>query len=134
MKATHIHLIWGTLLISWIVYLGVLLAEPVKSESLLNQTEQQGKQLWQKHNCQSCHQLFGLGGYLGPDLTSIQNKIPNRDVFQILVKTGNQTMPAYNLNPQEVDALYQFLLAQNRPGPITPLNHKADLNGWISKK
>ena len=38
-----------------------------------------GKLVWQKHNCQSCHQLYGLGGYLGPDLTNVisQVKDPN---------------------------------------------------------
>ena len=30
-----------------------------------------GRLIWQKYNCQSCHQLFGLGGYLGPDLSLI---------------------------------------------------------------
>jgi nitric oxide reductase subunit C len=29
-----------------------------------------GQQLWQANNCWSCHQIYGLGGYLGPDLTN----------------------------------------------------------------
>jgi len=32
-------------------------------------TEQEGKRLWSSHNCIACHQLYGLGGYMGPDLT-----------------------------------------------------------------
>ena len=30
-----------------------------------------GRIVWQKYNCQSCHQLYGLGRYLGPDLTNV---------------------------------------------------------------
>ena len=30
-----------------------------------------GENIWLKNNCNSCHQLYGLGGYLGPDLTNI---------------------------------------------------------------
>lgn len=29
-----------------------------------------GLRTWQEQNCQSCHQLYGLGGYMGPDLTN----------------------------------------------------------------
>ena len=30
-----------------------------------------GMRLWQENNCQSCHQFYGLGGYMGPDLTNV---------------------------------------------------------------
>ena len=29
-----------------------------------------GKQVFQQYNCIACHQLYGLGGYLGPELTT----------------------------------------------------------------
>ena len=31
----------------------------------------EGENIWLQKNCNSCHQLYGLGGYLGPDLTNI---------------------------------------------------------------
>ena len=30
-----------------------------------------GKVLYQKYNCTACHQIYGLGGFLGPDLTIV---------------------------------------------------------------
>ena len=37
----------------------------------LNSSALRGQQLWQNNNCWACHQIYGLGGYLGPDLTNI---------------------------------------------------------------
>ena len=30
-----------------------------------------GQQLYQESNCTACHQIYGLGGYMGPDLTNV---------------------------------------------------------------
>ncbi len=37
----------------------------------LSQKGIRGEDIWLKNNCNSCHQLYGLGGYLGPDLTNV---------------------------------------------------------------
>ena len=36
-----------------------------------------GMEAWQGNNCQSCHQFYGLGGYMGPDLMSLLNAMNN---------------------------------------------------------
>ena len=30
-----------------------------------------GQQIYQQSNCMACHQFYGLGGYMGPDLTNV---------------------------------------------------------------
>ena len=35
--------------------------------TVMTTRQQLGKKIYQEYNCQSCHQIFGLGGYLGPE-------------------------------------------------------------------
>lgn len=67
-----------------------------------------GKELWQQYNCTSCHQIYGLGGYLGPDLTNIVNK-KGRDYAAAFIKSGVKAMPVFNLPENEVTALIDYL-------------------------
>ena len=39
----------------------------------------EGRLVWQKYNCHTCHQLYGLGGYLGPDLTNVYSRTANNE-------------------------------------------------------
>ncbi len=41
----------------------------------LSEEAQEGWWLWHHHNCQSCHQFFGYGGFLGPDLTNAADRL-----------------------------------------------------------
>ncbi len=50
-------------------------------KAFLTEDSRKGKLLFQEYNCISCHQLYGLGGYMGPDLTNVISAI------------GNQAMP-----------------------------------------
>jgi nitric oxide reductase subunit C len=36
--------------------------------TVMTTRQQLGKKIYQEYNCQSCHQIFGLGGYLGQNL------------------------------------------------------------------
>ncbi|AGA69030.1 Cytochrome c [Desulfitobacterium dichloroeliminans LMG P-21439] len=40
----------------------------------ISQEASAGKDVWQSHNCVSCHTLLGQGGYVGEDLTHIMAK------------------------------------------------------------
>lgn len=67
-----------------------------------------GRSLWQAHNCQACHQLFGLGGYMGPDLTNVaQDRDPDR--LRTFIRYGTGRMPAHPLEDADIDALLAFL-------------------------
>lgn len=69
-----------------------------------------GKALYQQYNCQSCHQLYGLGGYLGPELTTAFSD-PNRGeaYMKALIKSGGSRMPNFHFPDSDVDALVAYL-------------------------
>lgn len=78
--------------------------------------ERAGMRTWQQENCQSCHQLYGLGGYMGPDLTNVASQ---RDTERIrtFIRYGTGRMPAHGLSDAEIDQLIAFLAWVDRTGP-----------------
>ena len=38
-----------------------------------------GRALWHDHNCQTCHQIYGFGGFLGPDVTNGAQRLGDAD-------------------------------------------------------
>lgn len=81
----------------------------------LSQSAKRGRVLWQQHNCQVCHQLYGFGGFLGPDLTNAAGRL-SRDQFASQVARGNDQMPAFVFDDPQLDDLWAFLLAMDRSG------------------
>lgn len=69
-----------------------------------------GKKLYQQYNCTSCHQIYGLGGYLGPELTTAQSD-PNRgeNYMKALLKGGGPRMPNFHFTDDEINAIISFL-------------------------
>ena len=67
-----------------------------------------GMGVWQEQNCQSCHQFYGLGGYMGPDLTNITSKRDEQRI-RTFIRYGTGRMPAHALSEDEIDALFAFL-------------------------
>lgn len=93
-----------------------------------------GRLVWQKYNCQSCHQLYGLGGYLGPDLTN-EMANPNAQVIILsMLKNGVSIMPSFKLSGKEQDDLVKFLAAVNASGVANPRSFKTNMNGTIEQK
>jgi nitric oxide reductase subunit C len=69
-----------------------------------------GKLLFQQHNCISCHQVYGLGGYLGPDLTTAwSDKSRGEAYIKAILKSGGNRMPDFHFSDQEIDDLNQYL-------------------------
>lgn len=69
-----------------------------------------GKLLWQKHNCRSCHQIYGLGGYLGPDLTNVISAEGKGEIFaRALMMGGSIIMPNFKLSEKEINEFIAFL-------------------------
>jgi nitric oxide reductase subunit C len=88
-----------------------------------------GKLVFQKYNCQSCHQVYGLGGYLGPDLTNVFDQPgKNREYVRAVITAGNNIMPPFMGNDDEKEALVQYLLELNETGHSDP--RMLQSTGW----
>ena len=90
---------------------------------LLSAKAADGKLLWQEYNCQSCHQLYGLGGYMGPDLTN-EIKLKGKEYSKFFISQGSAKMPNLHLKPAEIDDIVDYLSCVNNSGeyPIAQPN------------
>jgi len=69
-----------------------------------------GKLLYQELNCSSCHQIFGLGGYLGPELTRVISSPGKGERFvSALLKFGPKQMPDFHLDSLQSYQIVCFL-------------------------
>ncbi|MBK9148516.1 MAG: cytochrome c [Flavobacteriales bacterium] len=94
---------------TWFVY------EGVSEAPLADAQVRQGMEVWQLQNCTSCHQLYGLGGYMGPDLTNVHGEKGEARI-RTFVRYGTGRMPAHELSDGELDALVAFLAWVNQSG------------------
>lgn len=97
------------LLYSFFVY-----TEGTKNNIVISSEEQlktnAGKLLFQQHNCIACHQLYGLGGYLGTELTTAYSDSTRGELFmRALLQGGGQRMPNFNFKKEEIDAIISYL-------------------------
>ena len=89
-----------------------------------------GQNLFQQHNCIACHQFYGLGGYMGPDLTNVTSKYSPAYARAFLV-TGTPRMPNFNLAADEVDALVAYLEFVDSTGTYPPQNYEVTWYGTV---
>lgn len=69
-----------------------------------------GKQLYQQKNCQACHQIYGLGGYLGPELTTAySDKTRGEPYLRAMLAVGSNRMPNFHFSTKEIDELIAYL-------------------------
>jgi nitric oxide reductase subunit C len=74
-----------------------------------------GQRVWHDHNCQSCHQIYGFGGFLGPDLTNAHERLSEARLNSILTVGAGQ-MPAFELDVEERQGIAAFLAEVHRTG------------------
>ena len=129
------HLLFWILVIFNILYSSLVYTigtEEDKGEAFLNDKAKLGKIVYQKYNCSACHQLYGLGGYMGPDLTNVMSK--GEGYVKVFLQYGTQRMPNFHLNETEVNDLVAFLTYTDKTGisPIKKFNVNPD--GTITLK
>ncbi|CAM3644160.1 c-type cytochrome [Flavobacterium saliperosum] len=101
-------------------------------ETPLSDKALHGQELWQRNNCFSCHQLYGLGGYLGPDLTNVfsaENKGP--EYIKAFLNSGIKTMPKFHFSEAEKEAIVTFLKEVDASGYYPNYNATIQSDGWV---
>lgn len=128
---------FGVLCFLFLVFSLTIYLKPLKETKIGKiQVEKatKGRLIWQKYNCQSCHQLYGLGGYLGPDLTNTYRKINgSQEVLHYFLTSGNKQMPSFQLTSEEEQLLLDFLKFTNESGSADPRDYETLSNGMIEQ-
>ncbi len=74
---------------------------------------------WRAQNCVVCHQIYGFGGYLGPDLTHVAQRV-DAPTFLDILKKGTGPMPGVRMEDAAGKELYTFLREMDRSGQGHP--------------
>ena len=130
----HHRFIYTVLSVAFVVFSGFVYTQAVpENNTSVNPKAVHGKMLWQQHNCSSCHQLYGLGGYLGPDLTNtLSTKGKGENYAAAIMKSGTQVMPNFQLNDTEIEALLAFLEHADKSGNNRVHSFGIGLDGTIT--
>ena len=120
------------LLVSFVSYTAFLYTDlPVKYNSA-KKNEDAGKLVWQQYNCNACHQIYGLGGYLGPDLTNVYS-LKGQEYIKAFLKTGTGAMPLFYLSDEETRSLLSFLKDIDASGKANPKSFTLNYDGTIEQ-
>ncbi len=91
-----------------------------------------GEKIFQEYNCSACHQLYGLGGYLGPDLTNVISKPGKGPLYvEAFLNSGVKAMPKFNFTKLEKKAIVQFLTEVDNTGYYPCFNAEKQNSGWV---
>lgn len=92
-----------------------------------------GQQVYQDNNCIACHQFYGLGGYMGPDLTNVMSK-RGEAYSRAFITAGTARMPNFELNEAEVTALIAYLGFVDQTGTYPPENYDVQWTGLVAQE
>ncbi|MBL1278855.1 MAG: cytochrome c [Fluviicola sp.] len=134
-KKIHNRTILGGLILLFIGYNIVIYTQNTSNNQavILSPKAQKGEHLWQENNCTACHQLYGLGGYLGPDLTNIASN-PNKgiDYAKAFFNSGVKSMPQFNFSTEEQNQIAAFLTEVDKTGFYPDRNAIFESDGWVT--
>jgi nitric oxide reductase subunit C len=105
---------FSSLFVAYLVYSIIVYTMGTEKNIVVSAEEQvkikNGSHLFQQYNCTACHQLYGLGGYLGPELTTAYSD-PARGALYMkaFLKAGGPRMPNFHFKDDDVNALISFL-------------------------
>jgi nitric oxide reductase subunit C len=122
-----------TLLTAFLCYSFFLYAKLPMQHHFLTPQADRGKQLWQELNCGACHQIYGLGGYLGPDLTNVYS-LRGPDYIKSFLTNGTPSMPAFHLSDEESLSLLAYLQHIDSTGVSDPRSFIIYYDGTIEQK
>ena len=112
----------GVLALAYIGVSGIAYTDFPRPQPVVRLTDlgRGGLEVWRRENCQTCHQLYGFGGFLGPDLTNRVSRETLDSEFASLLSLGNGAMPAFDLDARDQKAVLTFLREIDRTGQSQP--------------
>jgi nitric oxide reductase subunit C len=106
-----------------------------KGEAHLTDKALNGKLIYQKYNCTACHQLYGLGGYMGPDLTNVMSDKGLGELYvRAFLQNGTQRMPNFHMSEEEISDLVSYLKYVDKTGISPVRKFKINMDGTVSQK
>lgn len=120
------------LIVSFFSYTLFLYKENFSANAEFRTMADKGKKLWQEKNCNACHQIYGLGGYLGPDLTNVYSQ-RSEAFIKVFLQTGTNIMPAFNLNEEQMNQLMAYFKSIDSTGNASPAKLKPNYDGTIER-
>jgi nitric oxide reductase subunit C len=107
------HKLWifAILFLVYVSYTGWIYADATDYGTKMTEKQVHGKEIYQAYNCQACHQIFGLGGFLGPELTTVISDKNRGEIYaRTFIENGGGTrMPKFNFTKEQSDALVDYL-------------------------
>jgi nitric oxide reductase subunit C len=119
------------LMVAFVGY-SLFLYSALPAKNQYNEVADSGKLTWQKYNCNACHQVYGLGGYLGPDITNVYSA-KGAVYIRAFLKTGTNIMPDFHLSEKEISDLTSFMQAIDASGRSDPKTFILHDNGTIEQ-
>jgi nitric oxide reductase subunit C len=107
-------IVFLTLFSAYVIYSAFVYTKGTADTVNISEQEKEkitaGKRIFEKNNCIACHQLYGLGGYLGPELTDAYSDPRRGELYmRIFLQAGGQRMPNYHFTGEEIDAVIAYL-------------------------
>jgi len=102
----------AVLVASFAVQTGLVYSDDV--DIVLSDEAVLGRELFHEGSCQVCHQLWGQGGFLGPDLTNAASRVDETRLVSLLT-VGSGQMPVFDFDRQEIAYIRAFLEEIDRP-------------------
>lgn len=138
MKLNTKRFISGILVTSFFIYSIVIYTVGTrvdKGEKWVTEKAKKGKLLFQKKNCIACHQIYGLGGYMGPDLTNVISAVGKGPVYaRTILQYGTERMPNYYLTEAETDEILEFLTYADKTGVSPVKKFEINYDGTVNWK
>lgn len=122
----------SSLIISFLLYSFSIYLNPPQKKEPVSLLSAKGKLVWQQYNCVACHQVYGLGGYLGPDLTNVYSN-KGAAYIKVFLVNGTATMPNFHLSEEDIAALTAYLQQVDASGSADPRSYTIQPDGTIQQ-